>query len=483
MSQKVLQMPELVYRIGWFLPTRKTSVTLRKDVVSCIKVCRLWRDVLTPLLWMEFIDMNVHRTKIPEATFHANSKHIRYLDLVTSDSVNAPQITQLKGLRLRLFDKCLSEHIQLLNANPGLSSLVLSKSYDYRSLQADDIMVLLKPLTALQSLTLNGNLPLQPVVLKNVLDSNQRLDLLSLYIDSFETDPVFDDWGIYPSMKHLTFRCISTKPTFLFRLLQHCPNVETWSFHVHDVVQNTNPPPVALLAQILQEHCRKVTALELYGIYFINAMPSPEPGFLALSPEPGFLALFQATNNLVTLHLTMDDDFSTVMCDALLQGSAHSLEDLALDIFYKLATEATEESIASAGKLLSACPQLRHLHIMFSKHPEYSRRTEEALTGPWIYSKLETITLRHTEEEHFQKCPPSCKDKKTSDETCPIEVAYASDIEKQGWKVQGSSYKFSHLTPILQNHRSVVLTAASGLQHVRVIDLGFRRYCRGGDDE
>ncbi|KAF9405414.1 hypothetical protein BGZ94_003560 [Podila epigama] len=447
MPHKVLLMPELVFRIGLFLPSGSPAPP--EDIVSCIRVCRLWRDVFTPLLWMEYRDYpRTH--KIPETVLHANSKHIRYLILDTLDYLNAPQITKfnallmtrLKNLSLQVYQEYLNECLQILNINPGLSSLTLLKYNDFVPLQADDVMALLKPLTALQSLTLNGNLPLQPVVLKNVLDSNQRLDLLSLYIDSFETDPVFDDWGIYPSLKHLTFQCNRMKLTYLFRLLQHCPNMEALCIDINFYEPETGPSALALVGQILQEHCRKVKTLTLNNIADTLAKPSL---------KTDLIGVIQATNNLVKLALTMDDDFSTAMCDSLLHGSAHSLEVMNLEI---VGISATKESIVSTGRVLSSCPELRHFSLFFDEYPEYSQRNEEALAGPWICSKLKTLTLRSNYPMSPTSCPSSCKGK-TSDNTCPIEVACATDIEKQGWVNMNPSYQSFHISPTRQKHRSV----------------------------
>ncbi|KAF9420054.1 hypothetical protein BGZ94_009233 [Podila epigama] len=367
---------------------------------------------------MEYTDTNACKTKIAEEVFLANCEHIRFLTLSTSDYVNAPQITQLKGLSLQLFGECLNEHIQLLNTNPGLSSLVLSKSYGYRSLQADDVMALLKPMTGLRSLTFSHYLHLEPVVLKNVLDSNQHLE--SLHTTSTSQNPDFDDWGIYPSIKDLKFEWNSKMPTWIFHLLQHCPNVEALHIRVSHLDRYTSrPPPVTLLTQALQEHGRKVKALT-----FISS------GSMKLSTL-NYISVVQATNNLVRLHLTLNDDFSMAMYDALLRGSAHSLEVLRLDLYGKLATVA---AIVNAGRILSSCPELRHLHIMFENYPGYTNKVNKALSQPWICTKLKTLALGPTESKSFPRCTRLCEGK-ISKSTCSVETACASDVEKQGWKI------------------------------------------------
>ncbi|KAF9412724.1 hypothetical protein BGZ94_000962 [Podila epigama] len=466
MSQIVLQIPELVFQIGWFVPSWRIYQVYLRDIVSCIKVCRLWHDVLTPLLWKVYSDSSYFRRKIPEAVFQSNSKYIRYLSLSTEDYFDASQVTRLKELSLRLIDKYLDEHRQLLNANPGLSSLYLCRYSNSASVQTDDVMPLLKPLTALQRLTLSGYLSLQPVAFKDVLDRNQHLESLRLRDISTKMDPDFDDWGIYRSMKDLTFKYNPADPTWLFRLLKHCPNVETLNIDTNYWYWDEGPTPLTLLTPILREDCRKVKALTLNRTLDIHATP---PSTLE------YLPIIQATNNLVKLQLKMDDDFSTAMCDALLQGSAHSLEDLCLDIHGEL---ATLQSMVSAGKVLSFCPELRHFRIVFDKYPGYSVKANKALVAqPWICSNLKMLTLRASEIGVVKRCPSSCKGK-TPTYNCSIETACAIDIKKRGWQIRERYYQFCHLPLNRQKHRLAMLTAASALQHITMIDLGFRLYDR-----
>ncbi|KAF9424698.1 hypothetical protein BGZ94_007956 [Podila epigama] len=459
MSQKVLQTPELVFRIGWFVPLWSSKDFFPKDLISCIKVCRLWRDMLTPLLWMVHIDYD---SEFPEAVAHANRQHIRYLTHNGFDpSIKALQVTQLKGLSLELYYFCRPEVISLLEKNPALISLeVILSSFEESGLV--DIAPALLKMTALRCLSLFGNAYMKPDVMRSVLDNNQRLESLTLQIP-IDTDTAFGDLRLCLGIKKLCFLLNPTKPTWLFSILQHCPNVEMLTIMGNpDRDMDLQKSNIVSLSKILREYCPKVNQLTLQGYDHRNS---------STLSTGDYLILIQATSNLVQLEMSMDD-FSTVVCDALLHGSAHSLEVLNL---YIHGESTAAESIVSAGKILSSCPKLEHLKLVIREYSECLEKMDKALTvqQPWICSHLKTIVLTPASFQSFS-CPASCQF--TLDGTCTIEMACEAEIWKQGWKNLNPYYGFPHIPPTLQKHRAALLTAASTLQFVNTIDLGFSRY-------
>ncbi|KAF9405415.1 hypothetical protein BGZ94_003561 [Podila epigama] len=384
------------------------------------------------------------------------------MDLKSPKQKKPPLATQLKGLELHLFERHPNEHLELLEANPGLSSLSLCMDSDRLSVPMDDFITLLKPLTALQSLALGGDLPLQPATLKKVLDRNQRLE--SLYLIGFTgTGPDFDDWSIYSSIRKVHFHCHLTTSTCIFRLLQHCPKVEALTVYIACTFSmRDGEVQIAFLVKVLQEHCRKVKVLTLGETFHGNAV--------AIATMDCFKVI-QSTHNLVKLRI-LTDDFSLTLCDALLHGSSHSLEVLFLDVRGNL---AKKDSIVSVGKVLSSCPNLRHFHVVFQRYPGYSGKTDKALANrPWVCKRLETITLKSRRSDVLMECPSICKGK-VSEFNCSIEAACAVDIRSQGWR-RRDPYEGHHVPMTRQKHRAALLTAASALQHVHTIDLGFCVY-------
>ncbi|KAF9428998.1 hypothetical protein BGZ94_000179 [Podila epigama] len=453
-SEIVLQTPELVFRIGWFVPLWKRGWLYPKDLVSCIKVCRLWRDVLTPLLWMVYDDSRLH---IPDEAIRANRKHVRYLKLIKSYGQSFSQVCQLKGLYLEFDPLSTFEEFTLLEANPGLLSLELKQATVRPCFPA----ALFKPLTSLQSLRLyGGSIPL--AALKSILDSNQLL--VSLFLEFTSTlDPDFDGWCIYPTIKRIRFRYNPSKSTWYFRLLQSCTNLEELAVTEIRHFRCVRQPIFALLSRILQEHCRKLKVLW----YFEQYTDIPDN----MLTTKDYLNVIQATRNLVQLRLSLNG-FSTLLCDALLHGSAHSLEVLFLDIQN---ASSDQESIASAGRVLSSCPKLQHLQVFFRCYPKYSDDLEKPLIAqPWICNNLRTITL--TAKRCLSTiCEASCECK-TSEEACTIGVACDAEIQRQGWRIVDRLYNSRHIPWKLKEHRGVLLTAASALPHVNKVHLGSQHY-------
>ncbi|KAF9404188.1 hypothetical protein BGZ94_004318 [Podila epigama] len=455
-SATVLQTPELLFRIGWFVPLWERGLFNPENIVSCIKVCRLWRNVLTPLLWMVY---DGKQRRIPYEMIYANRKHIRYLNHTRYNRPNILLFTRLKGLKLRLSNASLLEELALLEANLGLLSLDLTQGSESHDL----LPSLLKNLTALRCLRLLGDSEgFSVAALKSILDNSKHLGSLELGFSS-TPDGDLDDWDDYPSIKRLYFQYIVSEPKLYFGLLQSCTNLEVLAITESYDPQYDCRPQLALLSRILRDQCRKVKVLWYHEQY--ERMPDD-----VLSTKD-YLNVIQATSNLVRLQLSMNS-FSTVICDALLHGSAYSLEILFLDIEGK---SSVPESIVSAGRVLSSCPQLQRLQLLFTYYPLYSDDLEKPLIAhPWICNNLKTVTLWSI--EYLSSCCESSCECKTSEEACTIGDACDAEILKQGWKVSNPRSKDHHFPWKLKEDRVVLLTAASTLPHVNTIYLGHERY-------
>ncbi|KAF9427247.1 hypothetical protein BGZ94_005229 [Podila epigama] len=397
---------------------------------------------------------------IPDEIIQSNRKHIRYLSHSRLFGRDIPQATQLKELSLELSGTAtLHQEIALLEANPGLRSLHLLQKINSPDLSPS----LFKPLTALQYLNLGGiNKGFSPELLKSILDSNQHLGTLILnYNSTLETD--FDDWCVYPNIKIVHFRYNTSNFSWYFHLLQRCANLEVLALNEVRQHQCDRRPQFALLSRILQDHCQKVKILRYDERY--DEMPAD------MLTTKDYLNVIKATSNLVRLRLSMNS-FSTVLCDALLHGSIHSLESLSLDIQGEF---SYQESIVSAGRVLSSCPELQRLQLLFEYYPLYSNDTEKPLAAqPWICNNLKTIALK-PRRRIYTSCESSCECK-TSEEARTIGVACDAEIQKQGWKYAYLRYKDHHIPWRLKENRVVLLSAASALPHVAMVHLGHEQY-------
>ncbi|KAF9424697.1 hypothetical protein BGZ94_007955 [Podila epigama] len=352
-----------------------------------------------------------------------------------------PETTQLKGLRLEVYHVLQSKTYELVEANPGLASLEIFQNTLGVFGQLAALPTLLKPLTNLRQLNLSGHPRLEPAELKSILDSNPRLESLGLDILRV-TNPDFDAWRNYPDIKKLRFQHFPAVSTWLFSLLQHCPNVEELSIiEVPFREACDSRPQKDLLFKILQEHCSKVKFLKY------TEHDSNRP--IALS-QKDYGTIFHAANNLVHLWLALDV-FDKVICSAILRESAHSLEAFGIDIY---GDASSKETFASAGQILSSCPKLEHFQLSFDDASMYSSATDKALVAkPWVCKKLKTITLRQAKVPRFQSCNSNCRGKNE----CLDEITFHAKISKQGWKNLINTRKFHHNPSFRKKHRDTIL--------------------------
>lgn len=167
MNTQPLDLAEIVHRVGSFVPCwtidakgHDTFNFQPQDLIACIKVCRLWRSALTPLLWQVFHEWPMSKRGVPEETLRAQSTHFRYAQLSHHRPSFDLQATLLRGLKLP--PDTLMPKEDLIISNQRLTQLEFSfgpkDQYD-------------RLIPALESLTL-----LQHVVLKGLsLDNNHNL--------------------------------------------------------------------------------------------------------------------------------------------------------------------------------------------------------------------------------------------------------------------------------------------------------------------
>ncbi|KAF9430398.1 hypothetical protein BGZ94_007049 [Podila epigama] len=301
-SIEVSQNPELVLRIGLHVPlwlpsiiSNREFVSSPKDLASCTQVCRLWRRVLTPLLWVMFDDHTALYLKIPKDLIDINSHHIRYLLLRPIPRESIPPVSRLKGLSLHSLRGSLEKESVILKENPDLVWLHI---YDadrpaYR---------LLQHLTSLQHLHIES-LNLDVCIRKGTL-------------------PYF--WSDYPNIKKLRILLDAETITDVVDLIQQCPNIETLSFWKRDTPYAIIPPVLDPLSKVLNHNCHNLKVLKYRECNY--------PDFPLSTRE--HVNLVKATSNLVHLQLTIME-FDQSLFNALLHDNSHSLEVLDLLIHNK----------------------------------------------------------------------------------------------------------------------------------------------------
>ncbi|KAG0068809.1 hypothetical protein BGZ89_004040 [Linnemannia elongata] len=131
MSIHPLDLPEIVERIGHFLPlwtlelsgyeNRQKTVFDPKTFHACMLVSKLWYDTLLPILWADYDAEGMAR--VPQEVLVRNTHHFRTFLLQHTEPCIAG-CTRLVQATLHPGGWCLEIVERLVQSNPGLKSLV-----------------------------------------------------------------------------------------------------------------------------------------------------------------------------------------------------------------------------------------------------------------------------------------------------------------------------------------------------------------------
>ncbi|KAG0257458.1 hypothetical protein BGZ95_005237, partial [Linnemannia exigua] len=316
-----LSLPEIVLLIGKAIPLwipedplfGETAWMLRpKDLVAAISVNRLFRSVLTPLLWTVYYEPNENMrvlanirgyqeyrglyTQIDIDTVEENSVFFRYLDV----SANIPISGQRRAGMLQL--EC--QHLQelrvsssvgfewvsrLIKLNPNLQVLDWPRKPNHRTVNMLELKSLFS-LRRLRRLGLQG-WNLQSLFLCHILKNNADcLEEINLGTDArFIDEPrMNDDWSglrdssvakmtksqvdkaakltqgqrlLLPKVRTLHVNCNPYEiNNHIYSLVRALPALETL------VVEGVDRDTMGL-SQSLQKHCPRLRAIKHAGLY------------------------------------------------------------------------------------------------------------------------------------------------------------------------------------------------------------------------
>ncbi|KAI9241619.1 MAG: hypothetical protein BYD32DRAFT_405557 [Podila humilis] len=390
-----MEIPLVVHRVGQMLPlwdySRRSAPKdsfQPRDLLSSIKVCRLWSAVLTPLLWTVYddafmlcrsvtdysFDDEEHVGSIPEEIFRARSRHIRYLSLWYSLRPGSMQSAQLREIRLS--GQALYANTDIIFTNPQLSNLTVA--FDVGP-KFSDIQPALQTLSQLQILSV-VNLKVTAAStlqqLSGLLNSNSDLQKLRFEypygISGLDCEPL-------SNLTELHFLGDWDGNVGMIHLLRLCPNLEVLEALGVDC-------PMDQIAKNIKECCKKLATIRM------------KDGELT---ENKFALLVQSTSRLVNIEATVTA-FSTKTCDVLL-GHTNWLESVSLTVFYN-----KQECLDNTNRLLASCSCFRSLEF------EFGKRTYMSL--PDIYSDLELVNcptlerLSLTGFDHALSCSSNAVD-------------------------------------------------------------------------
>ncbi|KAG0337205.1 hypothetical protein BG004_007738, partial [Podila humilis] len=138
----------------------------RKNILSATKVCRVWRDVLTPLCWVAFDDYVIYHKEYPPSemlAFHQKNlpsicTHFRFIKLNNIQLVEQADViqsTKVQELEASLWTSGAKDLVKfIIWLNPGLSILDLNLSYTCT--RRHDLWPALATLTKLKILRLEN---------------------------------------------------------------------------------------------------------------------------------------------------------------------------------------------------------------------------------------------------------------------------------------------------------------------------------------
>ncbi|KAG0337861.1 hypothetical protein BG000_004871 [Podila horticola] len=340
-----LELQELLYRVGWFVPLwvpRACNSTdldfCPSDLVACTKVNRLWRTTLTPILWRVY-DW-YRNARVPLADLVLNVQHLRYVHLATPwDPDTLPTRLQV----LCLYSEAVAS-MRLLYANPQLAQLAWNsgccRDHD------PNIQVALESLSRLQVFDLKYYHFSAPEQLNRILANNLHLRQLTLYHIEGITN-AFD----YAPLENLT--CLRLQVDWLrnpalAHLLRSCSSLEVLEYEAAIAC------PTFPLAHNLRECCPRLHTLCRidYRLY--------DPGNLQEDLcELEVVALIQAValgrmRVLEMSVLTLTDR----ICHVLVARHGQVLERIKLRC-----QRVNEANVRNVGRLLRACPRLVALDV------------------------------------------------------------------------------------------------------------------------
>ncbi|KAF9308732.1 hypothetical protein BG003_010691 [Podila horticola] len=376
-----MELFHIVQRVGWFLPLwtiGQTSIYKDdfqpRDLVSCIKTCRLWRDTLTPILWLVYDD-NYMRCSgtyapffgvcegiriIPLDVMHAHSHLLRFVKLWASWPAGNLAPTRLKEIDIA--GDALRWNSDILFANPQVSdlSVALDDGHLFSHVQRA-----IESMSRLKTLSLDYVHIDSPDQLCDVLNNNNT-GLQELHFRHPIGISGFDGCGPLMSMRRIRFYGVWRDNLGLVELIRLCPNLEElempgWGCPVDEITKN------------IRDCCSRLTSIKYWN------------GDLA---EAETLLLIEATPRLMNFHAFVHS-FSTKVCDALMVHTDW-LEGLSL-LFY----DDLKAGVEGINRILATCSNLRLLEICFIGDTKSQECAPPSLwtKDPWKCVKLETLYL------------------------------------------------------------------------------------------
>ncbi|KAG0325088.1 hypothetical protein BG004_003298 [Podila humilis] len=151
-----LEIPEILARVGHFIPQWTTHIACRfspRQILQCTQVCRLWYNVLYPLVWQAFDDSIMQY--IPIGVIRLNANWIRVLDHRHNFKVNNAFANCQNLVQLTL-SPWVTEADILLKSNKRLVKICWLSSKEFSFSISDTNLEAISQLSRLEELHFSG---------------------------------------------------------------------------------------------------------------------------------------------------------------------------------------------------------------------------------------------------------------------------------------------------------------------------------------
>lgn len=368
---KALDLPEIIFRVGWFLPLWGRSKDSQREydfepanLISCIQVSHTWRMTLTPLLWMVYEENANKQWRIPIIRLQAQSHHFRHLKLLNTYHRGYFTSTRLRTLSIHGY--AAGSTLELLYLNPQLSSLNLNLC----GLQFSAVYPALSAISRLEDLELGHVKFDTPHQLPDFLSNNPYLSKLRLV--KVISEARLDGCEQLTKVSRLFFSFNWLQNFALTPLIRFCPNLESLVF-----LSNSHCP-FDEITRNLQECCPKLQSMSCIEVHQVRQIDMVE--------DKKIIALLHASSRLLSIEITRRV-FTSTVCQAVLDHAGW-LESVELKFL-----EADEENVRNMNRILASCPNLRTLRAHGGFHACYDDLSLESFELAWNCPHLESIDL------------------------------------------------------------------------------------------
>lgn len=413
-----MNLPEIIQRIGWFLPLWEPTevqgnsfVLYPQDLVACARVCHTWRRTLLPLLGRVYDGEEMERwnTAWPNYLF----PHCRLARLNTTTLLEHPHLTQLTELEV-CTTTSHAQAIQVLHSNVHLQRLSWSipDTRDMNTVSHTDVITALESLSSLRSLTLDS-FHWCFDRFAHVISRNAELTSLTMShcrgLEDIEKNLFMNN------VKELYLDCAWRVNAGLLDLIWESPNLESL------MVRLDRDCPLVELCEILQERCPKVTALKCTRLG--REEEEAQSGSIVRDQIAMLVESIKCLNSLELNVYELSDD----ICSGFLDIRANDLERVEIVVH-----RDSKESLASASRILTSCPGLRSFSITrqcsdpFWYDSTWSFGVVSALFEKvWVCAGLESLIIGDIED-------PSRLPEYTDASTLAVTIG------DYGWRVKQS---------------------------------------------